>query len=77
MLLVLTFAQNEKEFIYNGFHGAFNLHLDGLANILPRGLPQMTNLSIHKTAHAFYLILLLSGLIKHSLSLLFLLCILK
>jgi len=54
MLLVFAYAQNEKQLIYNGFHRALNLHLDGLANILPNGLLQMTNFSIHKTAHAYY-----------------------
>ena len=54
MLLVLAFAQNERQFIYNGFHGAINRHLDGPANIHLNGLLQMTNFSVHKTARAFY-----------------------
>ena len=54
LLLVLTIAQNERQFVYNGFHGAINLHLDGLANIHPNGLLQMTNVSKEKTAHAFF-----------------------
>lgn len=51
--VVLTFAQDEKHFIYNGFQGA-KLHLDGLANIHPDGLLQMTNSSLQGSGHVFY-----------------------
>ncbi|KAA8549311.1 hypothetical protein F0562_000995 [Nyssa sinensis] len=46
-------AQDENQFIYNGFRGA-NLHLDGLANIHSNGLLQLTNTSKQRTGHAFY-----------------------
>ncbi|KAL2898931.1 L-type lectin-domain containing receptor kinase IV.2, partial [Bienertia sinuspersici] len=52
-LAVLTIAQDEKQFIYNGFQGA-NLHLDGLANIHPDGLLQMTNETLQQSGHVFY-----------------------
>lgn len=54
MLLDLCFARDHREFIYNGFHEPINLHLDGVASVYPNGLLQLTNLSVHKTAHAFY-----------------------
>ncbi|XP_021763285.1 L-type lectin-domain containing receptor kinase IV.2-like [Chenopodium quinoa] len=55
ILAVHTLAQNETHFIYNGFQGSINkLHVDGIATVLPNGLLQMTNYSIHKTSHAFY-----------------------
>lgn len=51
---VFVFAQdNENQFIYNGFQGA-NLHLDGLANILPNGLLVLTNTSMQLSGHVFY-----------------------
>ncbi|KMT07384.1 hypothetical protein BVRB_6g150100 [Beta vulgaris subsp. vulgaris] len=54
-LVVHAFAQNETQFIYNGFQGSINkLHVDGVATILPNGLLQMTNYSQRITAHAFY-----------------------
>ncbi|XP_021720807.1 L-type lectin-domain containing receptor kinase IV.2-like [Chenopodium quinoa] len=49
----LTFAQDEKQFLFNGFRGA-KLHLDGLANIHPNGLIQMTNTTMQSSAHVFY-----------------------
>ncbi|KAA8549306.1 hypothetical protein F0562_000990 [Nyssa sinensis] len=46
-------AQDENQFIYNGFRGA-NLRLDGLANVHSSGLLQLTNNSKQQTGHAFY-----------------------
>ncbi|XP_056689475.1 3-ketoacyl-CoA thiolase 2, peroxisomal-like [Spinacia oleracea] len=43
-LSVVVFAEDETQFIYNGFQGA-NLRLDGLANIQPNGLLVLTNTS--------------------------------
>ncbi|CAO2825025.1 unnamed protein product [Amaranthus hypochondriacus] len=51
--IILSFAEEEKQFIYNGFQGA-KLHLDGLANIHPNGLLQMTNTSLQGSGHVFY-----------------------
>ncbi|KAL9228708.1 hypothetical protein vseg_004259 [Gypsophila vaccaria] len=48
-----SFAQDETQFIYNGFHGT-NLHLDGLANIHSNGLLQLTNTSKQLSGHVFY-----------------------
>jgi hypothetical protein len=42
-----------REFIYNGFHEA-NLHLDGIAEIHPNGLLQLTNTSNQQVGYAFY-----------------------
>ena len=56
LLIVSVLAQNKTEFTYNGFQGSINkLHLDGIANILPNGLLQMTDCSIDKTSYACYL----------------------
>ncbi|THG20793.1 hypothetical protein TEA_003867 [Camellia sinensis var. sinensis] len=52
-LKTLVLAQDENQFIYNGFQGA-NLHLDGLAQIHPNGLLQLTDTSVLRTGHAFY-----------------------
>ncbi|CAL5388686.1 unnamed protein product [Camellia sinensis] len=52
-LKTLVLAQDENQFIYNGFQGA-NLHLDGLAQIHPNGLLQLTNTSEKQSGHAFY-----------------------
>ncbi|KAI8014501.1 putative L-type lectin-domain containing receptor kinase I.11 [Camellia lanceoleosa] len=52
-LKTLALAQDENQFIYNGFQGA-NLHLDGLAQIHPNGLLQLTNASQKQSGHAFY-----------------------
>ncbi|KAK7844617.1 l-type lectin-domain containing receptor kinase i.3 [Quercus suber] len=38
----MAFAQNENQFIYNGFLQA-KLHLDGSAKITSNGLLQLTN----------------------------------
>ena len=46
------FAQ-DNQFIYNGFHEA-KLHLDGIAEIHPNGLLQLTNTSNHQVGYAFY-----------------------
>ena len=51
--VVLNFAEEEIKFIYNGFQGA-KFHLDGLANIHPNGLLQMTNSSLQGSGHVFY-----------------------
>ncbi|KAA8543839.1 hypothetical protein F0562_021984 [Nyssa sinensis] len=50
---LLALAQDENQFIYNGFRGA-DLHLDGIAQIHPSGLLQLTNTSKQQTGHAFY-----------------------
>ncbi|CAL5334103.1 unnamed protein product [Camellia sinensis] len=52
-LKTLVLAQDENQFIYNGFQGA-NLHVDGLAQIHPNGLLQLTNTSEKQSGHAFY-----------------------
>ncbi|XP_040992211.1 probable L-type lectin-domain containing receptor kinase I.6 [Juglans microcarpa x Juglans regia] len=49
----LNFAQDENQFIYNGFSQA-NLYLDGIAKVLRNGLLQLTNISHQKVGHAFY-----------------------
>uniref|UniRef100_A0A7N2QXP6 non-specific serine/threonine protein kinase n=1 Tax=Quercus lobata TaxID=97700 RepID=A0A7N2QXP6_QUELO len=52
----LAFAQNENQFIYNGFHPA-KLHLDGSAQLLSNGLLQLTNIkniSSPQVGHVFY-----------------------
>ncbi|KAF3454657.1 hypothetical protein FNV43_RR05105 [Rhamnella rubrinervis] len=48
-----SLAQDENQFIYNGFQGA-NLHLDGIARVHPNGLLQLTNTSKNLKGHAFY-----------------------
>ncbi|XP_059429266.1 putative L-type lectin-domain containing receptor kinase I.11 [Corylus avellana] len=51
----LAVAQDENGFIYNGFHNQeLNLGLDGIAEICPNGLLQLTNLSRQEVGHAFY-----------------------
>ncbi|XP_021715389.1 L-type lectin-domain containing receptor kinase IV.1-like [Chenopodium quinoa] len=52
-LSVVVVAQDETQFIYNGFRGA-NLLLDGLANIQPNGLLVLTNTSKQLSGHVFY-----------------------
>ncbi|KAL7247421.1 hypothetical protein ACSBR2_002356 [Camellia fascicularis] len=52
-LKILALAQDENQFIYNGFQGV-NLHLDGIAQIHPNGLLQLTNTSKQQTGHAFH-----------------------
>ena len=52
----LAFAQNENQFIYNGFRPA-KLHLDGSAQLLSNGLLQLTNIkniSSPQVGHVFY-----------------------
>jgi hypothetical protein len=51
-MIPLMFAQDDQ-FIYNGFHQA-NLHLDGIAEIHPNGLLQLTNTSNQQVGYAFY-----------------------
>ncbi|KAK4545013.1 hypothetical protein RGQ29_032960 [Quercus rubra] len=51
--ICLAFAQNEDQFIYNGFHQA-NLHLDGSAQIYNDGLLQLSSMSLNQVGHAFY-----------------------
>ena len=48
----LMFAQDDQ-FIYNGFHEA-KLHQDGIAEIHPNGLLQLTNTSNQQVGYAFY-----------------------
>ncbi|PSR95089.1 Lectin-receptor kinase [Actinidia chinensis var. chinensis] len=50
----LALARDESQFIYNGFRGANNLHLDGSAKIFPNGLLQLTNNSGQQTGRTFY-----------------------
>lgn len=54
-LLFTVFASPEQQnqFIYHGFTEA-GLHLDGLANIHPNGLLQLTNTTKLQKGHAFY-----------------------
>ncbi|XP_059431159.1 L-type lectin-domain containing receptor kinase IV.1-like [Corylus avellana] len=52
--ILLALAQDEKGFIYNGFHDQANLGLDGIAEIHPNGLLQLTNLSQEQVGRAFY-----------------------
>uniref|UniRef100_A0A803LX33 non-specific serine/threonine protein kinase n=1 Tax=Chenopodium quinoa TaxID=63459 RepID=A0A803LX33_CHEQI len=55
LLALHASAQNETQFIFNGFKGSINkVHVDGLATILPNGLLQMTNYTAHNLSHAFY-----------------------
>jgi hypothetical protein len=49
----LAFAQDENQFIYNGFKQA-KLHLDGTVVIHSNGLLQLTNVSYQQLGHAFY-----------------------
>jgi hypothetical protein len=49
----LAFAQDENQFIYNGFKRA-KLHLDGTAVIHSNGLLQLTNISYQQVGRAFY-----------------------
>ncbi|XP_057508735.1 L-type lectin-domain containing receptor kinase SIT2-like [Actinidia eriantha] len=50
----LASTEDENQFIYNGFHGAYNLHLDGVAKIFPNGLLQLTNMTRQQIGRAFY-----------------------
>ncbi|THG13579.1 hypothetical protein TEA_007842 [Camellia sinensis var. sinensis] len=49
----MALVEDENQFTYNGFHGA-NLHLDGIAQVHPNGLLQLTNTSKQQAGHAFY-----------------------
>jgi serine/threonine protein kinase len=49
----LAFAQDENQFIYNGFKQA-KLQLDGIAAIHGNGLLQLTNISYRQRGNAFY-----------------------
>jgi hypothetical protein len=50
----LALAQDENGFIYNGFHDQANLSLDGIAEIHPNGLLQLTNLSCQQVGRVFF-----------------------
>ncbi|KMT05189.1 hypothetical protein BVRB_7g173360 [Beta vulgaris subsp. vulgaris] len=55
-LLILSlsaFSEQRNQFVYHGFTEA-DLHLDGLADIHPNGLLQLTNTTKLKKGHAFY-----------------------
>ncbi|XP_059429273.1 L-type lectin-domain containing receptor kinase SIT2-like [Corylus avellana] len=52
--ILLALAQDEKGFIYNGFPDQANLGLEGIAEIHPNGLLQLTNLSRNEVGRAFY-----------------------
>ncbi|GLU11554.1 hypothetical protein SLE2022_282920 [Rubroshorea leprosula] len=53
-VISMALAQDQNEFIFNGFSEGSNLHLDGLATIHPDGLLQLTNTSKTEKGHAFY-----------------------
>lgn len=59
IILLLAFfilsssAQDEMQFVFEGFHGA-SLQLGGIAEILPNGLLQLTNISNQEMGHAFH-----------------------
>ncbi|XP_039052563.1 L-type lectin-domain containing receptor kinase SIT2-like [Hibiscus syriacus] len=46
-------SQVENQFVFNGFNGS-NLHLNGIAEIQPNGLLQLTNTSKRQIGHAFF-----------------------
>jgi serine/threonine protein kinase len=50
---LLALAQDENQFIYNGFNQA-KLQLDGVAEIHRNGLLQLTNISDNQIGRAFY-----------------------
>jgi len=50
----LALAQDVNQFIYNGFDDQANLGLQGIAEIRPNGLLQLTNLSRNEVGRAFY-----------------------
>ncbi|XP_044505272.1 putative L-type lectin-domain containing receptor kinase II.2 [Mangifera indica] len=52
-LISMSIAQDENQFIYHGFNEA-KLRPGGIANILPSGLLQLTNISEGQIGHAFY-----------------------
>ncbi|KAL8141027.1 LOW QUALITY PROTEIN: hypothetical protein V2J09_007048 [Rumex salicifolius] len=49
----ISSSQDPINFIYNGFQGS-NLHLNGIANIHPNGLLQLTNNSQQQKGYVFY-----------------------
>ncbi|XP_013641307.2 L-type lectin-domain containing receptor kinase I.3-like [Brassica napus] len=51
--LVSLSGQQETGFVYNGFHQA-DLHIDGIARVLPDGILQLTNDSQFQMGHAFF-----------------------
>ncbi|KAL1208593.1 L-type lectin-domain containing receptor kinase I.8 [Cardamine amara subsp. amara] len=53
LLLIHLSSQQETGFIFNGFRQG-DLYLDGVAQILPGGLLQLTNTSEQQKGHAFY-----------------------
>lgn len=53
-VVVSLSVQQETGFVYNGFHQADLLYIDGLARVLPDGLLQLTNDSDFKMGHAFF-----------------------
>ncbi|XVF55229.1 hypothetical protein PTKIN_Ptkin06aG0020000 [Pterospermum kingtungense] len=53
-LLINLAASDDVDFIYNGFRSA-NLSLDGIAEITPNGLLQLTHETRLQKGHAFYL----------------------
>ncbi|XP_021715390.1 L-type lectin-domain containing receptor kinase IV.2-like [Chenopodium quinoa] len=53
LLTPTIFAQDSKQFIYQGFQQA-NLHIDGAATVQSNGLLQLTNYTKQLTAHAFH-----------------------
>ncbi|KAJ4704635.1 Receptor lectin kinase [Melia azedarach] len=51
--LIASLAADESPgFVYNGFRSA-NLSLDGIAEITPNGLLELTNKTVQRTGHAF------------------------
>lgn len=54
LLTSMALAQDEIQFIYNGFQGA-RLQLDRLAKILPDGLLELTDAAEFQSGHAFHL----------------------
>lgn len=53
LLLIHPSSQQETSFIFNGFRQG-DLQVDGVAQILPSGLLQLTNTSEQKMGHAFF-----------------------
>ncbi|XP_055962242.1 L-type lectin-domain containing receptor kinase I.8-like [Mercurialis annua] len=49
----LTYAQDQSNFIYNGFNGS-NLNLTGLAIVQPNGLLQLSNITALEVGRAFF-----------------------
>ncbi|XP_015874029.3 L-type lectin-domain containing receptor kinase SIT2-like [Ziziphus jujuba] len=54
IILNFSLAQDENQFIFNGFHGSNLLQLDGVAKIHSNGFLQLTNTSKQQIGHAFY-----------------------